>query len=199
MPIISKTNNIFSVALCIAICALPILVTAATMDQLVIFFGDNRNVAILMKRGKVNAYYEDSSNAKEKIAISPELATIISKSDATQYLMHDHRDNGNLAIIISSVPSKSTSGAGFCGAGHEDYAVLIEKSNNMLISKDRYLLQSCLKSMTIDAEDPERIITGLSKNEANFSFVFSLLEDPKKARTLIQVKNGKFIKNDVPY
>lgn len=40
-------------------------------------------------------------------------------------------------------------GQGYCGAGYEDYLLLVEIRGKKLTLKDQFLLQSCLKSISM--------------------------------------------------
>lgn len=73
-------------------------------------------------------------------------------------------------------------GQGYCGAGYEDYLLLVEIRGKKLTLKDQFLLQSCLKSisMFIDQGD-DNPSNGLT-HEKDGSFTYRLVEDDYKKK-----------------
>lgn len=181
------------VALATALLFAPLAIAgtaAGTAEKTVIAFADQSRVALTVKGNQVTAHYADALHAGARLTVRAPLAALLLKAESTRYLLHDPDPRGGLAVIIASVPSTSTRGQGYCGAGHEDYAVLIEKAGDTLAYKDRYLLQSCMQSVTLEADDPDDIRTALALDDAHFSFTYRLLGDPRQ--TTIVVKRGKF-------
>ena len=190
--LITSTMNKFLIFSFLATCFLHGSTAGHDKEKIVIKFVDNSEVEIKATTKKVSATYSDSKRAKEPISVNADLSAVILKSDSMRFIMHNPHDK--TAIIISSEPSKNPGGLGFCGAGHEDYALLVEKKKNIVILKDRYLLQSCLKSITLDADDPEDVLTGLSFDSTTFSLSFKLLDDSTQKNNFVSVKEGKFVK-----
>lgn len=55
-----------------------------------------------------------------------------------------------LFIVMIREPSlPNTMGRGYCGAGYEDYLLLVEILGRKLLLRDELLLQSCLKSIAM--------------------------------------------------
>jgi hypothetical protein len=182
-------NKCVLLAWCAALACAPLQATASGKHQLVVDFGDKSSVAIDVVGGKVKAQYQDAQHARSNVTVQPELQRAVLKAASMVYLLNDQQSQ---AIIVISEPSKKVQGTGFCGAGYEDYAVLIEKKKDVVMLKDRYLLQSCLKSITVDATNPDDIRTGLKTDAGDFSITYTHLEDPAK-KTTLHVNNGKIL------
>ncbi|MDE2428746.1 MAG: hypothetical protein KGM99_08465 [Burkholderiales bacterium] len=52
-------------------------------------------------------------------------------------------------------PSRTKSGAGYCGGGFEDYIFLFNLDKKSVHAVDRYLTQSCLKNVKVDIDSIE--------------------------------------------
>jgi hypothetical protein len=125
----------------------PCPAPAQQNDALILKFGDGTHVAIHDAGKEVTAVYRTPAHTGRNIVVTPEFKSMI-QSGSAQFLMGEQRVQSGLVMLLSSVPSKQTRGTGFCGAGSEGYAVLVQKKNNVLVVADRYLLQSCLQSIT---------------------------------------------------
>jgi hypothetical protein len=162
---------------------------------LILKFGDGARVAIHGAGNEVTAAYRDPAHTGRKMIVTPEVKSII-RSGSVRFLMGEHSVQSGLAMLISSVPSKQTEGAGFCGAGSEEYVVLVQKKNNALVVADRYLLQSCLQSIVLDAVEPNEILSGLVMDKAAFSLTFSRLDSPPKSTITLGVRDAKFFEEE---
>lgn len=178
--------------------AAPLQGAAASKKLGLLSFSDTSRVALAVTSGNVQASYRDAPHRREVVSVSRELDSAIAHADALHFLLHDPDTSSGLAIIVLSEPSTNTSGHGFCGAGTEDNVILIEKRNHTITYKDRYLLQSCLQSITLDADNPDDVLSGLSTDARAFTVTFKLLDDPDKKMTTLTVKNGKLMKLPMP-
>jgi hypothetical protein len=98
-----------------------------------------------------------------------------------------------LFIVLTREYSRPDAmGQGYCGAGYEDYLLLVEVFKKDLILRDRILLQSCLKtiSMFIDKGD-DNPSNGLT-HEKDGSLSYRLVEDDYKEKRLIKVERKRF-------
>lgn len=95
-----------------------------------------------------------------------------------------------LFVVVTRKHSTVRRGMGFCGAGLEDYLLLLEVGNNKIVLKDQLLLQSCLKSIVLASDSGDDPIKALQVNPATQEILFQILgqEDGKK----VTVENGKF-------
>jgi hypothetical protein len=121
--------------------------------------------------------------------ISPHL---IRASDL--HLLGDTKDrSGHFLIVLSRELSRPGSmGQGYCGAGYEDYLLLLELRGSKMMLRDELLLQSCLKSisMFIDHGDDDPAASLIRR--VNGSFEYRMVEDDYDKRRILTVKNGRF-------
>jgi hypothetical protein len=103
--------------------------------------------------------------------------------------------NGPLFIVLSREPSRPNAmGRGYCGAGYEEYLLLIEVTRSKIELRDQFLLQSCLKSISMfvdhgnDLDDAEN---GLIPN-SDGSFSYRLIEDEADQERNLVVRALRF-------
>jgi hypothetical protein len=98
-------------------------------------------------------------------------------------------------LILSREPSRKNRGAGFCGAGYEDFVFLIEVEKNNLLILDKFLLQSCVKSIFLEPESIEDPLKGIDLDQAKSLVTFQLSSEPEsKKRSLMVVADHLVIK-----
>lgn len=98
-----------------------------------------------------------------------------------------------LFIVLTREYSRPDAmGQGYCGAGYEDYLLLVEMLKKDLVLRDRILLQSCLKtlSMFIDKGD-DNPSNGII-HEKDGSLSYRLVEDDYKEKRLLKVEGKHF-------
>jgi hypothetical protein len=91
-------------------------------------------------------------------------------------------------------------GRGYCGAGYEDYLLLLEISANKIVLRDQFLLQSCLKSISMlieHGDDLDDAGNGLIPNHDG-SFSYRLLEDKAEEERRIAIRARRFKVDIVP-
>jgi hypothetical protein len=173
----------------------PCPATAQQNDALILKFGDGTRVAIHDAGKEVTAVYRARAHPGRNIVVTPEFKSMI-RSGSVQFLMGEQSVHSGLVMLVSSVPSKQTGGTGFCGAGSEEYAVLVQKKNNALVVADRYLLQSCLQSINLNAVEANDMLSGLVMDKAAFSLTFSRLDSPTKLTITLGVRDAKFFEEE---
>jgi hypothetical protein len=95
-----------------------------------------------------------------------------------------------LFVVVIRKPSTVRRGMGFCGAGLEDYLLLLEVGNNKIVLKDELLLQSCLKSIALASDSGDDPIKALQANPATQEIFFQTLG--QEAGEKVTVESGKF-------
>lgn len=93
-------------------------------------------------------------------------------------------------VFLARAPSNSAHPTGFCGAGYEDSLLLLQEHNGNLKIRDRFLIQSCLKSLVLepDQEDDPRNSFVLSVAPPGISFRWS--GDDALTTRIISVENS---------
>lgn len=103
---------------------------------------------------------------------------------------------GNHSVILARIPSvPDAGGRGYCGAGHEDYMLLVERKDRSLRLLDRLLIQSCLKNIDLASDQGDNprlaIKTGIAPIIASFDLM-SADDSPAKARQVV-LKDNKLL------
>jgi hypothetical protein len=111
-------------------------------------------------------------------------------------MISDRSDqNGKLFIVLSREPSRPNSmGRGYCGAGYEEYLLLIEISGAKIELRDQFLLQSCLQSISMlieHGDDLDDAGNGLIPNNDG-SFSYRLLADAASQERNLLVHARRF-------
>ncbi|MFC5740443.1 hypothetical protein [Dyella tabacisoli] len=105
----------------------------------------------------------------------------------------------NSAVIYVRIPSAPNAGGrGYCGAGDEDYMLLVERKERSLRLLDRLLIQSCLKNISLASDqgyDPRHALkTGVSPVIASFDLLLPGDSPVKKKQVIL--KDNKLLMLD---
>ena len=107
-------------------------------------------------------------------------------------------EHGRTFLLLGvAIPSVAKQGLGFCGAGTEDYLLLVEwmAGTRKLELRDRVQVQSCLKPMVLQSDQGTdlRVVLGGIDDPANFRLTW--LEHPAygPGTKTLAVDNGKFV------
>lgn len=153
-------------------------------------------ISILEKNGQVIAI---DIGGKTPYQFDPLATAHLKKADEIRLLPYKSATKNPFYIILSRELSRPDHmGRGYCGAGHEDYLLLVEKVRQKLVLRDKLLLQSCLESRliysTAGGDDPITVLT--RGNDGSFNFSWEK-DDPDRMRRLI-VRRGHFLLTLVP-
>lgn len=99
---------------------------------------------------------------------------------------------GNYLVLLARLPSKSPQSTGYCGAGYEDHLVLLEHSDQKIVLRDDFLLQSCLKSISLDSDGNDDVLKAISVKPAQHAIEFRWLTNPDDQDHTLTISNGKF-------
>jgi hypothetical protein len=180
MQTISKAISI-STSTIILLAAL--ISPTATADNLVLPSAKGSRVVIDVKKQQVLAK-DKERNISYKIDNA--IAKHFIRAQDIQLIANESKPEAQLFIVLTREPSRPNAmGQGYCGAGYEDYLLLVEMLDHKLTLRDQFLLQSCLKSisMFIDQGD-DNPGNGLA-HEKDGSLTYRLVDDDyDKKRTL---------------
>jgi hypothetical protein len=150
-----------------------------------------RNNRLAAKEIRKNLDYQVSNAVSSHLLRAYNARIISDKSD----------QNGPLFIVLSREPSRPNSmGRGYCGAGYEEYLLLIEISRTKIELRDQFLLQSCLKSIAMlieNGDDLDDAGNGLIPN-SDGSFSYRLLEDEASQERNLVLRDRRFKVSLVP-
>lgn len=193
MQTISKKISILSILANIFLAA-----PANANDEILLLSSHDSQIAVKMQNHRLvakevrkNLNYQVSDALSNHLVRAYDVRLISDKSD----------QNGPLFIVLSREPSRPNSmGRGYCGAGYEEYLLLIEISREKIELRDQFLLQSCLKSiaMVIDnGDDLDDAGNGLILN-SDGSFSYRLLEDEASQERNLVLRDRRFKISLVP-
>jgi hypothetical protein len=107
----------------------------------------------------------------------------------------DQSSGARARWLVLRSSSRIRGDAGYCGAGHEDRLLLVEVSGGTARGASEFLVQSCLKSISMDVDEFNELISALSQNMQNGSVDFQQTRandaDAFRQKVRIQVIGGK--------
>jgi hypothetical protein len=167
-------------------------------DEILIFSSHESQISVKIRNNRLaakeirkNLDYQVSNAVSSHLLRAYNARIISDKSD----------QNGPLFIVLSREPSRPNSmGRGYCGAGYEEYLLLIEISRTKIELRDQFLLQSCLKSIAMlieNGDDLDDAGNGLIPN-SDGSFSYRLLEDEASQERNLVLRDRRFKVSLVP-
>jgi|JI9StandDraft_1071089.scaffolds.fasta_scaffold133571_2 hypothetical protein len=95
--------------------------------------------------------------------------------------------------LVLRSPSRISGKSGFCGAGHEDRLLLIEISGLTAKRVDELLLQSCLKSISMDVDQLDELTKAFSQDghDGALTFQQSVSSDASTYRQVVKIHVGQ--------
>lgn len=134
----------------------------------------------------------ESRQKSQSIFLAADVKSHLSKAESATHIFPSaiSKTSPPLFVVVTRESSTVRRGMGFCGAGLEDYLLLLEVGNNKIVLKDQLLLQSCLKSIFLASDSGDDPIKALQVNTTTQEILFQTLgqEDKKK----VFIENGKF-------
>jgi hypothetical protein len=187
MPIMLKKISLQMCLLCVFITyASP----SIAMDLTLPVSQDTR-ISMSVRNNRVTA-----NDVEKNIAyrVDSSISAHMKKADEIQLLDYKSNTKNPLFIILSREPSRlGRMGMGYCGAGYEDYLLLVEPGNRKIVLRDKLLLQSCLEGKLIYNDAGGDDITKLLIPGKNNSFHFRWESDDDNRQRNLTVRNGRFL------
>jgi hypothetical protein len=171
---------------------------ASAGDEILLLPSHDSQIAVKMQNHRMvakeirkNINYQVSHAVSNHLMRAYDARIISDKSD----------QNGPLFIVLSREPSRPNSmGRGYCGAGYEEYLLLIEISRTKIKLRDQFLLQSCLKSIAMlieNGDDLDDAGNGLTPNNDG-SFSYRLLGDEASQERNLGLRDRQFKLSLIP-
>ena len=138
---------------------------------------------VIAKDNEKNITYEVAA------AVSQHLA----RADDIRLVGNASNPKAQLFIVMAREPSRPKAmGRGYCGAGYEDYLLLVEIIDRKLLLRDQLLLQSCLKSISMFIDQGEdHPSNGLIHENGGF-FSYRLVDDDADKKRMLTVSDKHF-------
>jgi hypothetical protein len=184
ISIIRSLVLLFTVSICFSV-----LAENRAIDSLEITLVNKQT--LVLKKTTSGAVVVDKNNNRLNVKLDPKLAKLLTRAEEISLIFPDpiFELNSLFFVVLVREPSKSKRGTGFCGAGFEDYLLLIEAKSKRLSLLDNILLQSCLNSKELASDKGEGPLKAMRIDAANKSIVYKMLgEDVNKTTTILSRK-----------
>ncbi len=180
----------FSLQNCLFILITAFIFQSATATELLFKSPDGGRVTLNVKKQQVTAKDDQNSIAYK---VAPSISKHLKRAEDVRLIGNPSNPESPIFIVMTREPSRPNAmGRGYCGAGYEDYLLLVEILEQKLFLRDRFLLQSCLKSisMYIDQGD-DHPKNGLI-DEKNGSLSYRLVDDDADKKRTLTVSDKHF-------
>lgn len=187
--ILSRISALISILAIWITIALP-----SSAADLALPISQNTRISIDIRNSRVIAKNTDG----KIVNVDSSIAKHLVKSYDFRLLTQKGARTVPFFIVLVREPSRPEAmGRGYCGAGDEDYLLLVEPHNRKLFLRDILLLQSCLKDLVIyrdnGEDDPIELL--IPHEDGSFSFTWET-DAPDQTRHLA-VRDGRFFVTSV--
>jgi hypothetical protein len=191
LAFVTRIISINRIRLATLFLTISIVPTFASAHESLIFKGVDNDISVAIDRGR--AITKNAADGKVEIfAIARDVIAHLVKADQVLPLYKTEQKNRRFLVALLRERSRINGSLSYCGAGHEDYVLLLEMANGKITLADDALLQSCMKSILLDSDkgdDPLQAIT--LRNVGSFSFRW--IGDPESAVRIVDVLNGRLV------
>lgn len=184
-----KTNSLKTVTFC-----LTFVFSTHTLATQLLLKAPGASVIVVAEQGQVKA---NATNKKMHYIISKSFSDHLKRSYEASLINTYAEKRGPVFFIFTREPSAPNSmGQGYCGAGYEDFLLLVKLEKRTFKLTDTYLLQSCLHSKSMRIER-----SGLNPQDelhlnSDGSYNFEMIDDSDGKIWNIKISQEKFfIKN----
>lgn len=183
------TNNKFRFGLPL-ILSITLQTTAAGVTEQALAFQLEKNETIYIGGGQ-DKIVANCNIVVQLKSLRRNIKNILQRSSETFPIFSQPFDGGHYLVLASRIPSKLPQSTGYCGAGYEDHLVLLVYEKNQVKLLDDFLLQSCLKSLSLDSNGDDHILNAISIDKDKYLIGFRWLNSSEKER-ILSISNGKF-------
>jgi hypothetical protein len=173
-------------------------ISASANDEVLLLSSHDTHISLKIQNHRLIA---NEIGKKLNYKVSDALSSHLMRAYDVRTISEKIEKNGRLFIVLSREPSRPNAlGRGYCGAGYEEYLLLIEISRAKIELRDNFLLQSCLKSISMlitEGDDLDDAGNGLIPNDDG-SFSYRLLQDEATQERNLIVRDRRFKVNLVP-
>lgn len=164
--------------------------TAQSREKRILTFKTNRGeVPVVLTKAKMNL----GTKVRDKgFTISRPLVAHFNSAEEYFPLIGVQENGRRFLVLGVREPSQRVRPMGYCGAGFEDYVLLIEMVGRKAVLVESSLLASCMKSISLISDsggDPSEAIR--INSDSSFSFQWS--KDPDESTRTARIKDGRLI------
>lgn len=179
---------------------LPSSVSAADNVLTVPLSGDR--VLSIDRSGSNARSWSSTDGRRTGLRLSRELRSMFTQASDVFAIGEAASDLGavqSLALVVS-VPSRSGAPLGYCGAGTEDYLLILSVERGALVVRDTLLLQSCLQSISLvsDSGDGAREALVPLQRPGLICFEMTSGTDGVIRSKRVRVEAERLVAQDVP-
>lgn len=187
MQTISKMISISAHTIILLVTLIPPIAVA---NDLVLQSAHGPRVVIDVKKQRVLA---EDKERNISYNVDKAISRHFIQAENIQLISNESNPEAQLYIVLTREPSRpSAMGQGYCGAGYEDYLLLVEILGHKLTLRDQFLLQSCLKSISMFIDHGDDSPSNGLTHKKDGSFTYRLVDDDyDKTRALI-INNKHF-------
>lgn len=184
------TSKRISLPGCLLFSIATLIVSPAGAIDLLLSPSQSGRIILDVKKHHVTAK-DSEKNINYEIAAA--VSQHLTRADDIQLVGNASNTKVQLFILMTRERSRPKAmGRGYCGAGYEDYLLLVEVLEKKLLLRDQLLLQSCLKSisMFIDQGD-DHPRNGLI-NQKDGSLSYRLVDDDADKKRTLTINDKHF-------
>jgi hypothetical protein len=175
----------------ILLSALNVFADSFPNDPLKLCLNNGSNVTVTQNGKKINArYYKNGSDSYYKV--NANLTSHFEKAEEV-FFIFKVQSKKDLFVILTREPSRQNRTTSFCGAGYEDYLILIEVAKNRVSLLDTVLLQSCLKSILLRTDRDDDPLQAITIKKDNSSITFQWFGENEDKKRMINIDNSHFV------
>lgn len=190
MPTTLKINSLNILAIVVAA-----LLCSTTLANELILKAPTGSVKVVSEDGVVSA--RDETGRKNYLMSTSFSRHLKHSSEATLINIYDDTRNPIFLIFTRESSRPNSLGQGYCGAGYEDYLLLAKIEKKIILLKDEYLLQSCLKIKSLRMETSDEHPQNFLHLNADGSYDFEMIADEDQQRWNIKISKEKFLKTSL--
>jgi hypothetical protein len=123
----------------------------------------------------------------------------LKRADDIRLIANESNPRAQLFIMLAREYSRpGAMGQGYCGAGYEDYLLLVEILERKLVLRDQLLLQSCLRSISMFIDQGDDHPSNGFTHEKDGSLSYRLVDDDYEKKRVLTVIAQRFKVTLVP-
>jgi hypothetical protein len=184
------TSKRISFVGCLFIFITTIIVPPAGATDILLSSPQSGRVTLDVKKQHVIAK-DNEKNIIYEVAAA--ISQYLIRADDIRLIGNVSNTKAQLFIVMAREPSRPKAmGRGYCGAGYEDYLLLVEVLEKKLLLRDQLLLQSCLKSISMFIDQGDDHPSNGLINEKDGSFSYRLVDDDADKKRMLTISDKHF-------
>lgn len=184
---------------CIFLCSLlliPLQLRAENTDSHIVI-NTTKFGALCIPKGRQSTDSDQCTRLIKPTLRSKELMISLALADEISTVLSVQHNKSEQLVLLTRTPSKKGNPTGYCGAGYEDILLLLSFDGTNLILQDKFVLQSCLKSIALQSDFPDEVLRSIEINSERNSIEFQWLTKPDDRIHALTIESNKFRLSDI--